>query len=85
MRSNGEPVYNFCVTVDDATMTITHVISYSNGIFSGGWGFLTFGGNATPQSGVLIGKQSAHYFTRGFGITLFFPFGAIIRRRHRCG
>nr|GEW49653.1 glutamate--tRNA ligase, chloroplastic/mitochondrial [Tanacetum cinerariifolium] len=26
MRSNGQPVYNFCVTVDDATMAITHVI-----------------------------------------------------------
>ncbi|KAI8553757.1 hypothetical protein RHMOL_Rhmol05G0041000 [Rhododendron molle] len=27
MRSNGQPVYNFCVTVDDATMAISHVIS----------------------------------------------------------
>ncbi|KAK9985314.1 hypothetical protein SO802_030265 [Lithocarpus litseifolius] len=26
MRSNGHPVYNFCVTVDDATMAISHVI-----------------------------------------------------------
>ncbi|KAI3938081.1 hypothetical protein MKW98_018637 [Papaver atlanticum] len=26
MRSNGQPVYNFCVTVDDATMSISHVI-----------------------------------------------------------
>nr|XP_029122792.1 glutamate--tRNA ligase, chloroplastic/mitochondrial isoform X2 [Elaeis guineensis] len=26
MRSNGQPVYNFCVTVDDATMCISHVI-----------------------------------------------------------
>ncbi|XP_071713250.1 glutamate--tRNA ligase, chloroplastic/mitochondrial [Rutidosis leptorrhynchoides] len=26
MRSNGQPVYNFCVTIDDATMAITHVI-----------------------------------------------------------
>ncbi|KAI9073884.1 hypothetical protein K1719_044156 [Acacia pycnantha] len=26
MRSNGMPVYNFCVTVDDATMAISHVI-----------------------------------------------------------
>ncbi|OEL15231.1 Glutamate--tRNA ligase, chloroplastic/mitochondrial [Dichanthelium oligosanthes] len=26
MRSNGQPVYNFCVTVDDATMQISHVI-----------------------------------------------------------
>ncbi|KAI4351477.1 hypothetical protein L6164_005843 [Bauhinia variegata] len=26
MRSNGQPVYNFCVTVDDATMGISHVI-----------------------------------------------------------
>ncbi|KAF5767848.1 putative glutamate--tRNA ligase [Helianthus annuus] len=26
MRSNGQPVYNFCVTVDAATMAITHVI-----------------------------------------------------------
>uniref|UniRef100_A0A8R7QQ41 glutamate--tRNA ligase n=1 Tax=Triticum urartu TaxID=4572 RepID=A0A8R7QQ41_TRIUA len=26
MRSNGQPVYNFCVTVDDATMRISHVI-----------------------------------------------------------
>eukprot|EP00898_Chlorokybus_atmophyticus_P001590 jgi/Chlat1/2431/Chrsp17S00183 len=26
MRSNGLPVYNFCVAVDDATMGITHVI-----------------------------------------------------------
>ena len=24
--SNGQPVYNFCVTVDDATMRISHVI-----------------------------------------------------------
>ncbi|URE38992.1 glutamyl-tRNA synthetase [Musa troglodytarum] len=26
MRSNGQPVYNFCVTVDDTTMRISHVI-----------------------------------------------------------
>ncbi|CAK9140173.1 unnamed protein product [Ilex paraguariensis] len=26
MRSNGQPVYNFCVTVDDSTMAISHVI-----------------------------------------------------------
>ncbi|XP_058070274.1 glutamate--tRNA ligase, chloroplastic/mitochondrial isoform X2 [Magnolia sinica] len=26
LRSNGQPVYNFCVTVDDATMNISHVI-----------------------------------------------------------
>lgn len=26
MRSNGQPVYNFCVAVDDATMKISHVI-----------------------------------------------------------
>ncbi|KAF2290714.1 hypothetical protein GH714_015134 [Hevea brasiliensis] len=26
MRSNGQPVYNFCVTVDDATMAMSHVI-----------------------------------------------------------
>jgi len=26
MRSNGLPVYNFCVTVDDALMRITHVL-----------------------------------------------------------
>lgn len=26
MRSNGQPVYNFCVTIDDATMRISHVI-----------------------------------------------------------
>lgn len=26
MRSNGRPVYNFCVTVDDASMAISHVI-----------------------------------------------------------
>ncbi|KAM7255122.1 hypothetical protein ACFE04_020363 [Oxalis oulophora] len=26
MISNGQPVYNFCVTVDDATMAISHVI-----------------------------------------------------------
>ena len=26
MRSNGMPVYNFCVSVDDANMQITHVI-----------------------------------------------------------
>jgi len=26
LRSNGVPVYNFCVAVDDATMSITHVI-----------------------------------------------------------
>ncbi|XP_068647534.1 glutamate--tRNA ligase, chloroplastic/mitochondrial [Aristolochia californica] len=26
LRSNGQPVYNFCVTVDDATMCISHVI-----------------------------------------------------------
>ncbi|GMH16315.1 hypothetical protein Nepgr_018156 [Nepenthes gracilis] len=26
MRSNGQPVYNFCATVDDATMAISHVI-----------------------------------------------------------
>lgn len=28
MRSNGQPVYNFCVTVDDATMRISHVIRW---------------------------------------------------------
>ena len=27
LRSNGLPVYNFCVAVDDATMGITHVLS----------------------------------------------------------
>ena len=27
MRSNGQPVYSFCVTVDDATMAISHVTS----------------------------------------------------------
>ncbi|KAG0464985.1 hypothetical protein HPP92_019149 [Vanilla planifolia] len=26
LRSNGQPVYNFCVTVDDATMHISHVV-----------------------------------------------------------
>ncbi|PKA47336.1 Glutamate--tRNA ligase, chloroplastic/mitochondrial [Apostasia shenzhenica] len=26
LRSNGQPVYNFCVTVDDANMHISHVI-----------------------------------------------------------
>lgn len=26
MRSTGQPVYNFCVTVDNATMAISHVI-----------------------------------------------------------
>ncbi len=26
LRSNGLPVYNFCVAVDDCTMGITHVI-----------------------------------------------------------
>lgn len=26
LRSNGMPVYNFCVSVDDATMKITHVV-----------------------------------------------------------
>ncbi|KAL3624328.1 Glutamate--tRNA ligase, chloroplastic/mitochondrial [Castilleja foliolosa] len=26
LRSNGQPVYNFCVTVDDASMAISHVI-----------------------------------------------------------
>ncbi|PRQ53075.1 putative glutamate--tRNA ligase [Rosa chinensis] len=26
MRSNGQQVYNFCVTVDDASMAISHVI-----------------------------------------------------------
>lgn len=26
MRSNGQPVYNFCATVDDASMAISHVI-----------------------------------------------------------
>ena len=28
MRSNGQPVYDFCVTVDDGTMAISHVIRY---------------------------------------------------------
>ena len=28
MRSNGQPVYSFCVTVDDATMAISHVTRY---------------------------------------------------------
>lgn len=26
LRSNGQPVYNFCVAVDDALMAISHVI-----------------------------------------------------------
>ena len=26
MRSNGLPVYNFCVAVDDSLMGITHVL-----------------------------------------------------------
>jgi hypothetical protein len=26
LRSNGMPVYNFCVAIDDALMGITHVI-----------------------------------------------------------
>lgn len=26
LRSNGQPVYNFCVTIDDALMRITHVL-----------------------------------------------------------
>jgi len=26
LRSNGQPVYNFCVAIDDATMGITHVL-----------------------------------------------------------
>ncbi|XP_057797940.1 glutamate--tRNA ligase, chloroplastic/mitochondrial-like isoform X1 [Salvia miltiorrhiza] len=26
MRSKGQPVYNFCVTVDDATMAISNAI-----------------------------------------------------------
>jgi glutamyl-tRNA synthetase len=26
MRSNGLPVYNFCVAIDDALMGITHVL-----------------------------------------------------------
>ncbi len=26
LRSNGMPVYNFCVAVDDALMGITHVL-----------------------------------------------------------
>lgn len=29
LRSNGQPVYNFCVAVDDATMKISHVIRFS--------------------------------------------------------
>ena len=28
MRSNWQLFYNFCVTVDDATMAISHVIRY---------------------------------------------------------
>jgi glutamyl-tRNA synthetase len=28
LRSNGQPVYNFCVAVDDATMHISHVIRF---------------------------------------------------------
>ncbi|RDY14854.1 Glutamate--tRNA ligase, chloroplastic/mitochondrial [Mucuna pruriens] len=28
MRSNGQPVYNFCVTVDDATMAISHALGF---------------------------------------------------------
>lgn len=26
LRSNGLPVYNFCVAIDDATMHVSHVI-----------------------------------------------------------
>ena len=29
LRSNGQPVYNFCVAVDDATMKISHVIRWT--------------------------------------------------------
>ena len=28
MRGNGQPIYNFCVTIDDAIMAISHVIRY---------------------------------------------------------
>lgn len=28
MRSNGLPVYNFCVAIDDALMKITHVLRF---------------------------------------------------------
>ncbi|PKU69157.1 Glutamate--tRNA ligase, chloroplastic/mitochondrial [Dendrobium catenatum] len=31
LRSNGQPVYNFCVTVDDATMRVSHVIRLKYG------------------------------------------------------
>jgi glutamyl/glutaminyl-tRNA synthetase len=34
MRSNGQPVYNFCVTVDDATMAISHVIRYKSNLLT---------------------------------------------------
>ena len=26
LRSNGQPVYNFCVAIDDCLMKISHVI-----------------------------------------------------------
>lgn len=32
LRSNGMPVYNFCVAIDDATMGITHVIRFAPGL-----------------------------------------------------
>lgn len=40
MRSNGLPVYNFCVAIDDAYMKITHVMRYG---MKGGSGMSNWG------------------------------------------
>lgn len=42
MRSNGQPVYNFCVTVDDATMAISHVIRFWTHVLLCSWSISPF-------------------------------------------
>ncbi len=46
LRSNGMPVYNFCVAIDDALMGITHVLRWGQGweAFGRGGGEMRDGG-----------------------------------------
>lgn len=66
LRSNGQPVYNFCVAVDDASMRISHVvrcaswgllllllgISHTRGIVSYDWP--TFLGPASGNASTVV-------------------------------
>lgn len=54
MRSNGQPVYNFCVAVDDATMKISHVIRYTS--FASTMKLETHGFGSTIDKDLFWGK-----------------------------